>query len=392
MTSKTKEASVEPRRSGTKHARRGAGLLATIKAALAIDLVSFRGKVVLITGGSRGLGLVMARRLAREGARLALIARDEEELGRAKDDLRRRGFDAMTVKCDVRDRAQVVAAVRAVVAELGPVEVLINNAGTITVGPMESMTPEDFDDAMKTHFHGPLAMTLAVLPEMRRMGRGRIVNISSLGGQIPVPHMLPYVASKFALTGMSQGMRAELMKDGIAVTTVCPGMLRTGSVYNAFFKGKNRAEMTWFALLGSLPPFSMNADRAARIILRAARFGRAQVTVTTLGKIAARTHGLFPGIVADNMGLTNRFLPAEGGIGTRRARGRDSLSRLASSFLTILTQRAARMNNELSDSERIGTARFAGGQSAHEKGGSEKSSAGHAGPEKSGSGTSGSHG
>jgi len=264
-----------------------------------------------------------------------------------------------------------------VTAELGPVEVLINNAGTISVGPMETMTPEDFDDAMKTHFYGPLAMTQAVLPDMRRMGRGRIVNISSLGGEIPVPHMLPYVASKFALTGLSQGLRAELMKDGIAVTTVCPGLLRTGSPYNAFFKGKNRSEMTWFTLLDSLPPFSMNADRAARCILRAARFGRAHVTLTMMGKIAARTHGLFPGLVSDQMGLVNRLLPAAGGIGTRRARGKDSLSRIASSFLTILTQRAARMNNELSGSERIGTARLAGGQS---------------GPEKSSSGHSGSHG
>ncbi len=373
MMSRTRDEGAEPRRPETTRARRGAGLLSTIKAALGIDLVSFRGKVVLITGGSRGLGLVMARRLAREGARLALIARDEEELARAKDDLRRRGSDALIVKCDVRDRAQVQAAVRTVAAELGHVEVLINNAGTISVGPMETMTPEDFDDAMKTHFHGPLAMVQAVLPDMRKMGRGRIVNISSLGGQIPVPHMLPYVASKFALTGLSEGLRAELMKDGIAVTTVCPGLLRTGSPFNVFFKGKNRAEMTWFTLLDSLPPFAMDADRAARIILRAARFGRAQVTLTTIGKIAARTHGLFPGLVSDTMGLVNRLLPGEGGIGTRRARGRDSLSRLTSSFLTILTQRAARMNNELGESERTGTARTAGGHSGSEKSGHEKS-------------------
>lgn len=332
--------------------RRGAGLLDAVRAALAIDFTSFRGKVVLITGGSRGLGLIMARRLAREGARLAILARDEAELARAKEDLHKRGADVLTVKCDVRDRGQVQSAVRTVTAELGPVEVLINNAGTIVVGPLETMTAEDFDDAMRTHFYGPLWMTLAVLPDMRKVGGGRIINISSLGGQIPMPHALPYTASKFALTGLSEGLRAELMKDGIVVTTVNPGFMRTGSPYNCFFKGQNRREMAWFILADSMPILSMNADRAARILLRAARFGRAQITLTTVGKIAARVHGLFPGMITDRIGFLNRLLPDAGGIGTRRAKGSDSLSRLSSSLLTILTQRAAQDNNELRPDER----------------------------------------
>lgn len=327
--------------------RRGASLLSAIRAALSIDFVSFRGKVALITGGSRGLGLILARRLAREGARIAILARDEDELARAKDDLKSRGADVLTVKCDVRDRAAVESAVRKVTHELGPVELLVNNAGTITVGPLEDMTPEDFDDAMKTHFYGPLWMTLAVLPDMRKAGRGRIVNISSIGGQVPAPHVLPYTASKFALTGLSEGLRAELAKDGIVVTTVNPGFMRTGSPYNCTFKGQNRREMAWFILADSLPILSMNADRAARIILRAARFGRAQITLTAVAKIAARVHGLLPGMISDRMGFLNRLLPDPGGIGTRRAKGSDSLSRISSSFLTILTQRAAEENNEL---------------------------------------------
>lgn len=344
--------------------RRGGSFLGALKAALSLDYMSFRGKVVLITGGSRGLGLIMARRLTREGARVAILARDEAELGRAREDLRRRGGDALTVRCDVRERAQVEAAVRKVSSELGPVDVLINNAAIITVGPLEEMTHEDFDDAMRTNFYGPLWMTLAVLPGMRKAGRGRIVNISSLGGEIPAPHIAPYTASKFALTGLSETMRAELSKDGIVVTTVNPGFMRTGSPYNCYYKGLNRREMAWFMMVDSLPLLSLNADRAARIILRAARFGRANITVGTFAKIAARVHGLFPGMIADRMGFLNRLLPGAGGIGTRRAKGTDSLSRLSSSFLTTLTQRAAEENNQLRPSEReeeerVGTARMA---------------------------------
>lgn len=326
---------------------RAARMWTALLSALRLGTTSFRGKVVLIAGGSRGLGLVMARRLAREGARLALFAREEDELSRARDDLRRRGTEVLTVRCDVRDRNEVMAAVKVVESELGPVDVLINNAGAIQVGPMEVMTLEDYEDGIRTHFWGPLHTTLAVLPAMKRRGRGHVINISSIGGQVPLPHLLPYTASKFALTGLSEGMRAELMKDGIVVTTVNPGLMRTGSPYNCFFKGKNREEFAWFVIADSLPLLSMSAERAARIILAAARQGRSQITVGAPAKLAARFHGMFPGLTSDLMGLVNRLLPAANGIGTRRAKGRDSQSRLSSSFLTFLTQRAARANNEL---------------------------------------------
>src|SRR5205807_1533296 len=94
-------------------------------------------------------------------------------------------------------------------------DILLNNAGVISVGPSESMTVGDYEEAMSTHFYGPLYATLAVLPHMRRGGGGRIVNISSIGGLVPRPHLLPYVASKFALSGFSQGLRMELLKDNI---------------------------------------------------------------------------------------------------------------------------------------------------------------------------------
>src|SRR5204863_2590958 len=122
--------------------------------------------------------------------------------------------------------------------------------------------------------------TLDVMPDMRARREGRIVNISSIGGKVSVPHLLPYSASKFALVGLSEGLRAELAKDGIVVTTVCPGLMRTGSPRNAQFKGQHRAEYAWFTLSDSMPFFSQSAERAARQILSACRHGEAEVVLS----------------------------------------------------------------------------------------------------------------
>src|SRR5438270_7691587 len=104
---------------------------------------------------------------------------------------------------------------------------------------------------------------------MRRRREGRIVNISSIGGKLSMPHLVPYGASKFALTGLSEGMRVELRKDGVFVTTVCPGLMRTGSPVNADFKGKHREEYSWFSISDSLPLLTMSAERAAGQIIGA---------------------------------------------------------------------------------------------------------------------------
>jgi short-subunit dehydrogenase len=308
----------------------------------------FRGKSVLITGGSRGLGLVLARELAREDARVAICARNTDELERARRDLVRRGApQVLAVPCDVTDRTQVNELVSVVDDRFGQIDVLINNAGVIQVGPVEVMTVEDYEEAMKTHFWGPLYATLAVLPQMRKRRRGRIVNISSIGGKISVPHLVPYSASKFALVGLSEGLRAELQKDGVVVTTVCPGLMRTGSPRNAIFKGQHRAEYAWFSISDALPVTSMQAERAARQIIEAVRRGDAEVVLSIQAQLAVKFHGLFPGMTTDLLGLVNRLLPSSGGIGRRRARGKDSESSLAPSLLTALSDRAAERNNEL---------------------------------------------
>jgi len=309
--------------------------------------MSFAGKTVLITGGSRGLGLVMARKFAQERANVAICARHDEELTRARDELRSYGIDVLGVQCDVCSRQQVTGMIDGLTRHFGSIDVLINNAGTISVGPMEEMTLEDYEEAMRTHFWAPLYTSLAVLPQMKARQSGRIVNVSSIGGKISVPHLLPYSASKFALVGFSEGLRAELIKDNVYVTTVCPGLMRTGSPRNAFFKGRHREEYSWFMISDSLPPASVSADTAATRIIRACRYGQAETMVSFPSWMATRFHGMFPGLTSELNAYINSMLPEPGGIGTDRAFGRQSETHLTRSNLTALTREAEIANNEV---------------------------------------------
>jgi NAD(P)-dependent dehydrogenase (short-subunit alcohol dehydrogenase family) len=326
-----------------------AAVVAGSRAVRARHAIDFSGRTVAITGGSRGLGLVLARQFAGSGARVCLLARNEEELRRAKEELVRRGAeDVLTVLCDVRDPESIRHAVKRIVEERGAVDILVNNAGVIEVGPLDHMSLEDFENAMATHFWGPLHLIRACLPGMRRRGFGRIVNISSVGGRIAVPHLAPYSASKFALSGLSDAMRAELAHEGIRVTTVAPGLMRTGSPINASIKGNHRAEFAWFAIADSLPGISMSAERAAKEILEACRYGDPDLTLGAPAKAAIIANALAPAVVAGAMALATRILPGPvGSEGDRRMPGHEARSPWAPSILTTLGDRAAVRNNEL---------------------------------------------
>jgi NAD(P)-dependent dehydrogenase (short-subunit alcohol dehydrogenase family) len=307
-----------------------------------------RDKVVVITGGSRGLGLVLARHVCARGGNVALIARDPEELARAKTDLAPRGGKALTIQCDLLDTAQIQSAVRQIIDRFGKIDILINNAGIIEVGPLEHMRPEDFDRAMRLHFWAPLELISQIVPEMRIWGGGRIVNISSIGGKIAVPHMASYSASKFALTGLSDAVRAELARDNIHVTTVAPGMMRTGSHVNAKFKGKHGKEFAWFAASAGAPLISMNANRAARKILAACRRGQPSLTLTFAARVAIFGNALFPNLTGYAMKFANRLLPGAGGEEGNKSRAGWQLPRLTAKRLTKLADRATEENNEVS--------------------------------------------
>jgi NAD(P)-dependent dehydrogenase (short-subunit alcohol dehydrogenase family) len=258
---------------------------------------SIAGDVVLITGGSRGLGLALARRFAREGCRVAICARDEEELTRAREDLSKRGTHVFTVNCDVTRKSEVEAMIAEVTRHFGRIDIMVNNAGQIQVGPIESATVEDFEDAMNVMFWGMVYPTLTVLPEFLKRNSGHIVNITSIGGKVAIPHLLPYTSAKHAAAGFSEGLRNELSQSGVSVTTIAPGLMRTGSYNAALFKGDAAAESEWFSMGASLPGVSMDADR-----------GDSEKVLSVPAGLLAKAQGIAPGLTGDLLGFVSSLI------------------------------------------------------------------------------------
>ena len=269
----------------------------------------YKDKIALITGGSRGLGLEIARQICARGGKVALLARDAEELERAKTDLDRFGTEVLTIQCDLLESAQMQSAVQQTLQHFRKIDILINNAGIIEVGPLAHMQLKDFDRAMRLHFWAPYILQLLIVPQMRAKGGGRIVNISSIGGRIAVPHMAAYSASKFALSGFSDAMRSELAADNIYVTTVTPGLMRTGSHVHATFKGDHAAEYRWFDWSRKIPFASISAERAARKIVNACAGGRSVLIMPFSACLIIAANAVFPNLMARVMKSFNRGLP-----------------------------------------------------------------------------------
>jgi NAD(P)-dependent dehydrogenase (short-subunit alcohol dehydrogenase family) len=270
-------------------------------------------QVVLITGGSRGLGLALAERYGRDGAKLVLAARDHDELTAARQTLLTRGAvrspdDVLIIPADLADPAQATSLIEHSINHFGRIDVLINNAGIIEVGPFENQPLEAFHRAMATNFFAAVHTTQSALPHMLSQRSGSIVNIASIGGKFAMPHLLPYVSSKFALVGFSQGLHAELRHKGIRVTTVCPGLMRTGGEVNAHYTGQLRKEERWFTLAARTPVIAASVQHAADKIFQAVSIGRAEITITPQAWLAARVAGVAPETTQFLASLANQFL------------------------------------------------------------------------------------
>lgn len=290
------------------------------------------GKSVLITGGSRGLGLALAREFAGRRARLTLLARSENDLARAAASLRDSlGAEVVTYAGDVTDAEDLEAAVALAVRTYGALDVTVNNAGIIQTGPLQDMTEDDWRGIMEVNAFAPLRLTQAAYPHLKA-ARGRVVVVASVGGKVAVPHLGPYSMSKFAAAGLGAALHAELARDGIRVTTVLPGLMQTGSPKNAIMKGNHEAEYAWFATLDNLPLVSLPAAEAARLIVDATERGDAEAMIGLPATVLRYAQALAPQLTADLMRLTNAMLPGPTG---------QTVSKLGSESESDLTRRNA---------------------------------------------------
>jgi short-subunit dehydrogenase len=334
----------------TVGAMAAAGLFTAAKVVsrLARPKLDLNQKVVLITGGSRGLGLQLAFELGKLGSHLALCARDAHELEQARSRLAERGIDVAIFPCDISEESEIEPLVARVLDRFGRIDVLINNAGHISVAPLERLQHSDFEQAIKVMFWAPVNLSLAVLPHMKQRGSGHIVDITSVGGRVSVPHLLPYCCAKFALVAFSHGLGTELDAQRIRVLTVVPGLMRTGSYLNAKFKGLAEREFAWFSLLGNLPGFSVSASYASRRIINSLQHNRRTCTISLPAKALIASDALLPEMTQIVLAAVNRyFLPGAGGM-TQPASGKmldSSLNRFFQT-LTSLGKAAADQLNE----------------------------------------------
>jgi short-subunit dehydrogenase len=277
-----------------------------------VNKYKLEGKVVLVTGGSSGLGLVLAKQLAQKGAKLIICSRTSENNKAAKQELEALGAEVMTFTVDLAETKEVEKMIKKIIAHYGRLDVLINNAGIIQVGRQEEMGISDYEEAMKSNFWAPLYVMQAAIPHFREQQEGRIVNITSIGGKVAIPHLLPYTASKHALVGLSEGMNAELKNDNIKVTTVVPFMMQTGSQKNIILKGDDSGSK-WIKEARTTTLFAQDAEVSAKKIIAAIEYGESEVMLSVLGKAATALQGFAPGWLSIIMGLATNFVKDSSG-------------------------------------------------------------------------------
>ena len=273
------------------------------------DQVSFKNKVALITGGSKGLGLTLAEELIKAGAKVVICARDPAELLKACQHLEKQGAEVSSYPCDVASKNEVEQVIKKVIKQYGHLDFLFNNAGVIDVGPMESFTEADLKKAMDIMYWGIVHTTLAVTPHMKERQQGHIINITSIGGEISVPHLLGYSAAKSAAIAFSKGCASELKKDHIFVTTIVPGLMRTGSYINATFPVDSKSEFKIFSFLSSTPGITLNPRRVASSIIQATREKKAYQIIGLQTKTLITLHHLFPNLTNQVFSMGVRLLP-----------------------------------------------------------------------------------
>jgi short-subunit dehydrogenase len=311
--------------------------------------------VAWVAGASRGLGLAIARELGNAGHRVLITARTQDDLDRAQSDLVAEGIEVITRVHDVRDAEGARQLVSDVESGFGPIETLIAVAGVLKVGPVPDRA-EEYAEPIDIMLRGPINVVHAVLPAMRDRGRGRIGVVTSIAGIIPVPHLVAYSAAKHGAVGFTRALAEELDGTPITVSTIIPGLMRTGGHWHGDYEGQPEREYVWFTGLSAAPLVSTDADRAAKIIVRGVIRGRRKIIFTLPARVGDLLYRLSPVAVGVAVGLAGRLLPdSDRGepagpdqVGHEHAPGYRAAAHTPRIFdrLTVLADRAVRRFNQ----------------------------------------------
>jgi NAD(P)-dependent dehydrogenase (short-subunit alcohol dehydrogenase family) len=209
------------------------------------------GKAAIVTGAGTGIGRAIALALAREGARVAVAGRRREKLEEVAQAIRQVGGEALVTVCDVSSEADSYRAVKDAEEAFGHVNVLVNNAGALSVSTVESISVEEWDRLMATNLKGPFLMSRAVLPAMRQAGGGAIVNVGSVLGLVAMKDRAAYCASKGGVTMLTKAMALDHAQEKIRVNCICPAIVETDLIRELFSKSEEgrRARDTRLATL-----------------------------------------------------------------------------------------------------------------------------------------------
>lgn len=259
--------------------------------------MKFRDKVIVVTGASSGIGRQAGIDFAKEGARVALIARSKEKLAEIAGYIKQTyDMEALPVQCDVSDKAQVLSMSRKVLGEFGNVDILVNNAGFGIMGSVDDLSIEDLEAQMATNFLGTIYCTKAFLPHMLSRRTGHIVNVASVAGSIGIPGIATYCASKFAMLGFSQGLYHELKGTGVGVTVVSPITVKTNFFDHPSFKKH----------MPRYSPAGLSAEHVSRAVLRAANSGRLEIIVPFYVRVGVWFIQTFPYLLNPILGYAFR--------------------------------------------------------------------------------------
>lgn len=253
--------------------------------------MDFKGKIVLITGSSSGIGRATAIKFAKKGANIILVARGKEKLEKLSQDLKKFPVSTLVCECDVSDKSQVKKMSEIVLEKYNSIDILVNNAGFAIYGSISNLTIEEIESQMATNYFGMVYCIKNFLPSMIQKKSGHIVNVASVAASFGLPGIAPYCASKFAMLGFSEGLKHELKGKGVGVTVVSPIMVRTN-----FFDHPSFEKMPKYS------PTSLSPETVANAILKASNSPRLEIIVPRFVRIAVWIKNTFPFLVNPILG------------------------------------------------------------------------------------------